>query len=399
MNKLILETDKIEYCDPGSRPTGPSPAPPKAPALPRNLTGNLLATTSHEIRTALNSIVGMAQLVADTNLTREQQTYIDTILESMNGLIKSISYVMDISKIETGQMDIHDEPVDLREMCSTLHRMFRPRTAQKRVNLECECMSNVPLSVMCDERIMERVLNNLITHALKGTSEAGGSIKLSIECIHKSSDGAALSVHVSSTGSLQDLPEGGESAASRNSDDNLLISKQLIELMGGRFDVIRKTEHSSIYRMNLTLRQANRPAAIHLAVSDRVTTITPGTRVLLAEDNRLNQKVILSILRKAGCEVDAVENGEKAIQFISENRYDIILMDCQMPVMDGFEATARIRSLSEPKNNIPIIALTAHTMKGDKQKCLESGMNAYLPKPIGRQDLIDVINDFSKARK
>jgi CheY-like chemotaxis protein len=396
MNELTLEKNELEYCDPGSRPASPTPASPNEPAPPTSLTGHLLAGTSHEIRTELNGIVGMAQLIADTTLTPEQRTCIDTIMQSTTGLIKSISYVMDISKIETGQMEVNEEPVDLRELCDTLHRMFRTRTAQKKVHLECECLSNVPLSVMCDERIMERVLNNLITHALKGTF--GGSIKLSIECIHKSSEGAALSVHVSSTGSSQESPESAESVFARHSDNNLAISNQLIELMGGKFDIIRETEHSSIYRMNLTLQQGNRPASINFAGHDRIKTINPGTRVLLAEDNRLNQKVILSILNKAGCEVDAVDNGEKAVRQISANRYDIILMDCQMPVMDGFEATERIRRLDEPKSNIPIIALTAHTMKGDKQKCLESGMNAYLPKPISRQDLIDIINAFSQAR-
>ena len=132
------------------------------------------------------------------------------------------------------------------------------------------------------------------------------------------------------------------------------------------------------------------------AEADRKKTVdNPNARVLLAEDNKVNQKVVIAILEKAGCRVDTVDNGQDAIQQIRTKRYDVVLMDCQMPIMDGFEATARIRAMPEPISKIPIIAITAHALKEDHEKCVSSGMDDYLSKPVSRQELIDLINKYT----
>ena len=368
-----------------------------------SLTGKFLTTTSHEIRTALNGIVGMAQLISDTQLTHEQRNCIDTILQSTTGLLKTINYVLDISKIESGQMDICETVIDLRSMCDRLHGMFRPLAEQKGLDFKCECQRSVPISVMCDEGLVERMLGNLVENALEYTHQ--GSVILNIECHEKSPKGARISFQIIDTGigldeeqrtAILETPTHTDAESfqqlHRKTGMGLAVSRQLIELMGGELDLVSTKNEGTTLCVNLTLSQANRPASFTPAETDRIKTIRPNARVLLAEDNKVNQKVVISILRKAGCEVDAVENGKDAVRKLCENRYDMVLMDCQMPVMDGFEATARIRSLDEPICRIPIIALTAHAMKDDKQKCLDSGMDDYLPKPVGRQELIDTIN-------
>ena len=372
-----------------------------------SLTGKFLATTSHEIRTALNGIVGMAQLISDTQLSYEQRNCINTILQSTTGLLKTINYVLDISKIESGQMELCETILDPRSMCDRLCDSFRPLARQKGLALKCECQRNVPLSVMCDEGVLERILINLLENALEHTHQ--GSVALNIECRKKGAEGADLSFQVIDTGTGIDkdrqaliIGKPGQADAGsfqqlhRENGMGLAVCKQLVDLMDGELGLVSEKDKGSTFSVNLTLHQANSPASFNL---DRTKTITkPNTTVLLAEDNKANQKVVVSILRKAGCEVDAVDNGEEAVRKIQENHYDLVLMDCQMPIMDGFEATTRLRAMDDPPHGMPIIALTAHAMKGDKQKCLDCGMDDYLPKPIDRQELIDLINKYTSSR-
>ncbi len=371
------------------------------------LTGKFLATTSHEIRTALNGIVGMAQLISDTQLSYEQRNCINTILQSTTGLLKTINYVLDISKIESGQMEVCETILDLRSMCDRLSDTFRPLARQKGLAFKCECQRNVPISVMCDEGLLEHMLVNLLENALEHTHQ--GSVVLNIECRKKGPEGAGLSFQVIDTGTGIDedrqaviIGKPGQPHAGsfqqlhQESGMGLAICKQLVELMDGELGLVSAKGKGSKFSVDLTLRQANSPASFNL---DRTKTITkPNTKVLLAEDNKANQKVVVSILRKAGCEIDVADNGEEAVQKFQENHYDMVLMDCQMPLMDGFEATARIRAMDEPTCRIPIIALTAQAMKGDKKRCLTCGMDDYLSKPIERQDLIDLINKYTSSR-
>ncbi|WP_168433303.1 response regulator [Pontiella sulfatireligans] len=374
-----------------------------------SLASDMLKTTSHEIRTALNGIVGMSQLLSDTQLTPEQQNCIDTILQSTTGLLKTINYVLDKSKIESGQMDLSETTSDLRSICANLQRALRPLAEQKGIKFKCECQTGVPLSVMCDEPLLERMLSNLLKHVLGHSKE--GSVTLKIECLKKSLLGAELSFRINGSGlgidneqllALEQKPANTDAESFRElckkTGMDLAVSRWLIELMNGKLNLVGETEKDAALCVNLTFRQANHPAPIKWAGIDRVKTIHPNTRVLLAEDNKLNQKAIASILRKAGCEVDAVDNGKEALRNVGDHHYDLILMDCLMPVMDGFEATSRIRAIEGPASKAPIIALTANAMKGDKQKCLDIGMNAYLPKPVERQDLIDTINRCTKSK-
>ncbi len=367
-----------------------------------------LANMSHEIRTPLNGIVGMAQLIADTKLTSEQVNCVETIQQSTAGLLQIINHVLDISKIEAGQMDVHESIIDPRDMCQNLLHIFKPQADQSGVTLKCECQDSVPLYVLGDEGLVEQILINLVGNALKFTHN--GSVTLNIECSQKGAKGAELNFQVIDTGIGIDeakqktifdkfiQADGSTKRLYGGTGLGLAICKQLVELMGGSIGLFSSRGQGSTFYFNLTLPQATHPATIKEPASAKIKTISkPNVRVLLVEDNLVNQKVATAILRKAGCVVDTADNGQDAIQRIRQETYDLVLMDCQMPVMDGFEATARIREMRPPLRDIPIIAITAHAMKDDKQKCIDGGMDDYIPKPVNRQALIDLINKHTSS--
>ncbi len=364
-----------------------------------------LANMSHEIRTPLNGIVGMAELLDDTPLTREQQNCTQTILQSSTGLLGIINHVLDISKIEAGQMDVRISSIDLRDLCDQIFDRFNAPAKQKGIALHCECSDDVPLYIEGDEGLIGQVVTNLVGNALKFTHK--GSITLNIECRKKGPGGAELHFQVIDTGigiskekqaTLFEKFTQADGSTKRmygGTGLGLAICKQLVELLGGTIGLISSAGHGSTFYFSLVLPQARHPAKLKMPGDSKVPELRNGVKVLLVEDNKVNQKVAMAILRKAGCQVDAVENGQDAIQHVVKQAHDIVLMDCQMPVMDGFEATKKIRAMGGSVAQIPIIAITAHAMKDDRKKCLDSGMNDYISKPVSRNELIALIHKYT----
>jgi PAS domain S-box-containing protein len=361
-----------------------------------------LANMSHEIRTPLNGIVGMAQLLADTRLSSEQQNCAETILQSTTGLLNIINHVLDISKIEAAQMDVCESPINLRKICDTIFCMFTPQLEPKGISLKCACADNVPPYVTGDEGLIEQVLVNLVGNAIKFTHK--GSVTLNIERPRQGANDAELYFQVIDTGigiSKEEQAtifekftqaDGSTKRMYGGTGLGLAICKQLIELMGGKIGIISSKGRGSTFFFNLTLPRSAPPDQQKPPEETTPTQIRKDVKVLLVEDNKVNQKVAMAILRKAGCKVEAVENGQDAIQQVIREKYDIVLMDCQMPVMDGFEATARIRAMGGALAKTPIIAITAHAMKDDRQKCLDAGMDDYISKPVSRLALVSLIN-------
>jgi PAS domain S-box-containing protein len=365
-----------------------------------------LANMSHEIRTPLNGIVGMAQLLTDTRLTDEQSNCVETIVQSTTGLIKIINHVLDISKIEAGQMDVRRSVINLRDICNSLFYMFQTQAIQNGLELKCNCQDNVPPFVVGDEGLIEQVLVNLLGNAIKFTHH--GSVTLNIETHSNTGNEVELYFQVIDTGigiekEMQDTifekftqADGSAKRLYGGTGLGLAISKQLVELMGGKIGLVSSHGKGStfFFSLKLPVSESVTPLQQHRETGPAKVERS-DVRILLVEDNKVNQKVAIAILKKAGCEVDAVDNGQDAVQQIRMVQYDLVLMDCQMPVMDGFEATAVIRNMDEPLRSIPIIAITAHAMHDDRRKCLEGGMDDYVPKPVSRQTLIEVINKFT----
>lgn len=384
-----------------TRETTPSKKSPKEPRE-ASISGRLLSSASHDIRTSLTGIVGMAQLVSDTELNTEQRSCIEAVQQSSHSLLKTINYVLDISRIESGQMELNETTADLHSLCKKIAQTLRPLANLKSLSLSCVCDDNVPLSIMYDENLMERMISNLLQNSIDNTDQ--GSVSLNIKCQGKSQKGADFVFHISDTRSnitsnaqhsKTSLPPE-ENTASDSEGMDQIIARHLIDILGGTLEVCEENESGYSSSVHMTLRQASRPAPMQISSRDRIKNIIkPNLKILLVEDNKLNQKVVEKLLSKEGCEVDTVENGTMALEQIQKGSYDLIIMDCQMPVMDGYEATEAIRNMEAPASLIPIIALTAHAMEKDEQKCLECGMDDYLSKPIERQELIDLINKYT----
>ena len=365
-----------------------------------------LANMSHEIRTPLNGMVGMAQLLCDTPLSAEQKNCTDTIQQSSAGLLKIIDHVLDISKIEAGHMDISEASFDLRETCSNLHARFRQPAEQNNITLTAKFDESIPERLVGDEGLIEQIMINLVGNALKFTHD--GSVEIRIDRHSNTAYGTKL--HFSVIDSGIGIPADKQTAifekftqADKSTKRmyggtglGLAICKQLVELMGGDIGLTSTPDQGSTFFFSLTLRETHDQVAPKPTEERTIKMVArKDAKILLVEDNKVNQKVAMAILRKAGCSVDAVDNGAEALKQVVEKTYDIVLMDCQMPIMDGFEATARIRAMEPPHCGIPIIAITAHAMKEDEQRCLDGGMDGYLSKPISRQALIGLINKYT----
>ncbi len=364
-----------------------------------------LANMSHEIRTPMNGVMGMCELLLDESLNTTQTQYAQTIQRSADSLLHIINDILDISKIEANRLTLENTDfnpqIELDDVCL----LIKPLAQEKGLDFALNIAHKLPNKLIGDPTRLRQVLINLLGNAVKFTER--GSVSLNV-AYTLDNGSARLSFSIDDTGigmseeaqqRIFDRFEQADASTTRQHGGTglgLAISLALVELMGGYIEVRSERGKGSQFYFDILLQTATTARLASQAYDSAFDSVPAGLRVLVAEDERVNRMVASGMLKKLHCEITLVENGQEALDALDQTDFDVILMDCQMPVMDGLTATTRIRGRQDDKASTPIIALTANASKEDEASCLAAGMDGFVSKPVKIAMLAETLLEYGK---
>jgi PAS domain S-box-containing protein len=382
-----------------------------------------LANMSHEIRTPMNGMLGAIELLLNTEVTDSQLRLLKHARESGKVLLVLINDILDLSRIEASQLVLEDIPFCLSKLVAEVVELLGKEAQAKGLALHCRISPDTPPLLQGDPTRVHQIVLNLLGNAVKFTSK--GKIIVRVRCIHEQADLALIRVEVEDTGIgispevqkviFAPFRQGDESMTRKYGGTGLglAIVKHLATLMGGEVGVVSKLSKGSMFWFAIPFKKSTHvgqgrlaskeggPGSLPAPTRDR-RSVDFAARILLAEDNLVNQEIALAMLTHIGCLVDVVSDGLQALEALARNTYDLVFMDCQMPALDGYEATKAIRakeSVSTSASHLPIIALTAHAMQGDRDLCLAAGMDDYLAKPFNMEQLREMLDKWLLSKE